>query len=171
MVLRRLRRNRSNTRTPMKVEVFTICDYAQADPTGKLHIIGVFDRIFGNIAPATHLTCCIVARLRFDSIEVGLKAITIRFINADGASVMPELRQQFQVQVPPPEQSSTTNLILLIQQLVLPSFGDYSIDLAVDGRLEASYQLSYRQAVLPPTPPSPPPLSELPPPPGLLPED
>jgi hypothetical protein len=57
---------------------------------------------------------------------------------------MPTLDTTTQVQFPPEEPSSTACLVLVLQQLKLPKFGEYSIDLAVDGRHEASIPLFVR---------------------------
>ena len=63
---------------------------------------------------------------------------------------MPTLDAATQVMFPPDEHSVTACLVLQIQQLKLPNFGEYSIDLGVDGRHEASIPLFVRQAVPPP---------------------
>src|SRR6266404_6613953 len=100
----------------MNVEIFTLCDAATADPTGKLNILGAFDHLYGMQVPITYPICALAARLRFEKLEEGSKRIAISFIDADGRSVMPTLNAQFQVQVPPNETSATVQLSLTIQQ-------------------------------------------------------
>jgi hypothetical protein len=125
----------------MKVEIFTLCDAATTDAAGKLNILGSFDRLNAKEAPVTHPQCALAIKLRFERLEQGQKRIRIAFVDSDGASVMPTLDATTQVQFRPDDSSVTTSLVLVIQQLKLPKFGEYSIDLAVDDRHEASIPL------------------------------
>jgi hypothetical protein len=125
----------------MKVEIFTLCDAATTDAAGKLNILGSFDRLNAREAPVTHAQCALALKLRFERIEQGQRAIRIAFIDSDGKSVMPTLGATTQVHFGPDDSTSTTSLVLIIQQLKLPRFGEYAIDLAVDGRHEASIPL------------------------------
>jgi hypothetical protein len=125
----------------MKVEIFTLCDAATTDAAGKLNILGSFDRLNAREAPVTHPQCALALKLRFERLEEGQKRIRIAFVDSDGASVMPALDTTTQVQFRPDDSSATASLVLVIQQLKLPRFGEYSIDLAVDDRHEASIPL------------------------------
>ena len=129
----------------MKVEIFTLCDAATTDAGGKLNILGSFDRLNAKEAPVVHPQCALAMKLRFERLEEGQKRIRISFVDSDGQSVMPTLDTTSQVQFPPSESSVTASLVLVIQQLRLPKFGEYSIDLAVDDRHEASIPLFVRQ--------------------------
>jgi uncharacterized protein DUF6941 len=125
----------------MKVEIFTLCDAATTDAVGKLNILGSFDRLGAQQAPVTHPQCALAIKLRFERLEEGQKRIRIAFVDSDGASVMPTLDATTQVRFGPTDSTSTASLVLVIQQLKLPRFGEYSIDLAVDDRHEASIPL------------------------------
>jgi hypothetical protein len=125
----------------MKVEIFTLCDAATSDSGGKLNILGSFDRLNAASIPVTHPLCALAIKMRFEKLEEGQKRIGISFIDSDGTAVMPTLNAQTQVTFPPDETSVTACLVLQIQQLKLPNFGEYSIDLAIDGRQEASIPL------------------------------
>ncbi len=125
----------------MRVEIFTLCDAATTDAAGKLNILGSFDRLNAREAPVTHPQCALAIKLRFERLEEGQKRIRIAFVDSDGASVMPTLDATTQVQFRPDDSSATASLVLVIQQLKLPRFGEYSIDLAVDDRHEASIPL------------------------------
>jgi hypothetical protein len=48
---------------------------------------------------------------------------------------------QLNVILPPGAQYLTANSIFNLQQLKLPRFGEYSVDLAVDGKQEGSLSL------------------------------
>ena len=125
----------------MKVEIFTLCDAATVDAAGKLNILGSFDRLNAAQAPVTHPQCALAIKLRFERVEEGPKSIRVAFVDADGTSVMPTLNTTTQVQFGPSDSTATASLVLVIQQLRLPKFGEYSIDLAVDGHHEGSIPL------------------------------
>jgi hypothetical protein len=125
----------------MKVEIFTLCDAATIDAGGKLNILGSFDRLNAKEAPVIHPQCALAIKLRFERVEEGQKRIRIAFVDPDGASVMPTLNATTQVRFGPNDSTASASLALVIQQLKLPAFAEYSIDLAVDDRHEASIPL------------------------------
>ena len=87
----------------------------------------------------------VAIKLRYERLEEGQKRIRISFVDSDGKGIMPTLDTTTQVQFPPGESSITSCLVLVLQQLKLPKFGEYSIDLAMDDRHEASIPLFVRQ--------------------------
>jgi hypothetical protein len=118
----------------MNAEIFTLCDAATVDATGKLNILGSFDRLNAKDVPIVHPHCALAVKLRFERIEEGERKIRITFIDPDGSSILPPVDVTAAVRFSGNESSSTTSLALAIQQLKLPNFAEYSIDLAVDGR-------------------------------------
>jgi hypothetical protein len=66
-------------------------------------------------------------------------------VDSDGAAVMPPLDGTVEVRFQGNDSTSTVSMALGIQQLKLPRFGEYSIDLAIDGRHEASIPLFVKQ--------------------------
>jgi hypothetical protein len=130
----------------MKVEIFNLCDFASADASGKLNIIGVFDTIWAREKPITYGMFALVARIRFDKIEEGTKKIKISFVDADGNPVMPVIETQLPVRIPALSPTATAQVVSLVSQLKLQSFGEYSVDLAIDGRQEASLPFYVRDA-------------------------
>jgi hypothetical protein len=128
----------------MKVEIFTLCDAATIDAGGKLNILGSFDRLNAKEAPVMHPQCALAIKLRFERVEEGQKRIRIAFVDSDGTSVMPTLDVTTQVRFQTEDSTATASLALVIQQLKLPRFGEYAIDLAVDDRHEASIPLFVR---------------------------
>jgi hypothetical protein len=125
----------------MRVEIFTLCDAATVDAGGKLNILGTFDRLNAREAPVIHPQCSLAMKLRFERVEEGRKRIRIAFIDSDGAAVMPPLEATTDVQFRGEDATATVSLALNIHQFRLPRFGEYSIDLAVDDRQEASSPL------------------------------
>ncbi len=126
----------------MKVEIFTLCDAATVDAVGKLNILGSFDRLNATAAPVVHPQCSLAIKLRFQRIEEGKKQLRVTFIDQDGVAVMPSIEATGEVKFPSNDSSVTISLAVNIQQLKLPRIDEeYSIDLAVDGRQEASIPL------------------------------
>ena len=125
----------------MKVEIFTLCDAATLDAAGKLNILGSFDRLNAKEEPVMHPQCALAIKLRFERVEEGQKRIRIAFVDQDGASVMANVEATTEVRFQDNDPSATVSLAINIQQLRLPRFDEYSIDLAVDGRQEASIPL------------------------------
>jgi hypothetical protein len=135
----------------MKVEIFSLCDFATADASGKLTLVGVFDTVWAREVPATHGLCALAIRIRFNKIEEGLKKFKISFIDSDGNPVMPAMEMQIPVQIPPHLQQATAQVVFLIPQVKFSNFGEYGIDLAVDSRQEMSTPLYVRQLpIIPP---------------------
>ena len=67
------------------------------------------------------------------------------FADADGKLVMPAIDSSIGVRFGPEDTSTTANLVLNIQQIKLERFGEYTIDIAVDGRQEGSIPLYVRK--------------------------
>ena len=130
----------------MKVEIFTLCDAATVDAAGKLNILGSFDRLNAREAPVIHPQCALAIKLRFERVEEGQKQLWIAFVVQDGAAFMQNLDATAEVRFHGDDPSVTVSLALNIQQLRLPRFDEYSIDLAVDGRQEASIPLFVKPA-------------------------
>ena len=124
----------------MKIEVFALCD-AAVDYGGKLSLLGAFDGIFARETPVVHPQCAIALRLRVSRTEEGKHMLTLKFIDADGHSVMPNVNANFEVRIPPERESVAVNLVLNIHQLKFEHFDDYAVDLTIDGRPEATLPL------------------------------
>jgi hypothetical protein len=130
----------------MKVEIFTLCDAATVDAAGKLNILGSFDRLNAREAPVIHPQCALAIKLRFERVEEGQKRLRIAFVDQDGVAFMQNLDATTEVGFHGDDPSTTVSLALNIQQLRLPRFDEYSIDLAVDGRQEAAIPLFVKPA-------------------------
>jgi hypothetical protein len=130
----------------MKVELFAMCD-AATDSGGKLNILGVFDTIGAAKAPVVHPRCAIVLKIRFERIERGDHRLKLNVVDQDGGAVIPSLEAPLSINFPDAQPSATAQLILDLHNLRFTKFGEFSIDLAVDGRQEASTPFFVRQAV------------------------
>jgi hypothetical protein len=128
----------------MDVEIFTLCDAATIH-AGKLNILGAFDGISSKEAPIAAPNCALAVRIRFMKLEEGQKSLKIAFVDADGKPVMPTLDAGLGVQIDPKSSYAIAQIALGIQRLKLPHFGEYQIDLAIDGRIEKSIPLCVKQ--------------------------
>lgn len=128
----------------MKVELFAMCD-AATDSGGKLNILGVFDTIGAQRMPIVQPRCAIAIKIRFERIERGEHRIKLNIIDQDGKLVIPSLDGPLNINFPDTVSSGTAQMILDLQNLRFDKFGEFSIDLAVDGRQEASIPLFVRQ--------------------------
>lgn len=129
----------------MDIEVFTLCD-AATDSGGKLNLLGAFDSIFTKSLPAVHPQCAIALRLRFSRIEAGKHKIKISLVDADGKPVVPPLDADMNVAFKGGEASLAANVIMNLHRLQVREEGEYSIDLAIDGRHEKSVPLLVKVA-------------------------
>jgi hypothetical protein len=128
----------------MKVELLAMCD-AATDSGGKLNILGVFDTIGAPKTPAIHPRCSIVLKIRFERIERGDHRLKLNIVDEDGTLVIPSLEAPLSIKFPDAQPSATAQLILDLHNLSFQQFGEFSIDLAVDGRQESSIPLFVRQ--------------------------
>ena len=129
----------------MNIEVFSLCDAATVDAAGKLNVLGAFDTIWSGNMPAVYPQCAIALRIRFKNIEKGEHRVSVSFVNLDGKHIVPAAHGTINIGFPDEQRSGSANLVLNLQMLKLENHGEYSIDLAVDGRNEASLPLFVRE--------------------------
>ncbi|MBU2102648.1 MAG: hypothetical protein ABH865_04960 [Candidatus Omnitrophota bacterium] len=128
----------------MHLEIFSLCDAATAD-TGKLNILGAFDTIWVTTMPVVFPQCTIALRVRFDSIEKGQHQVIVDLVDLDGRHLIPPANGAINVNFDEGQRSAASNLILNIHGLKLEKCGEYSINLAIDGRQEASLPFFVRE--------------------------
>ena len=128
----------------MVIELFTLCD-AATESGGKLNILGAFDVLWARDVPVIHQLCVVVVRFRFNREERGQHAMRITIVNADGVSMMPPLDGEMNVQFPDELSSGVANVIVQIQDMRFNQFGDYSVDIGLDGYHQKSLPLMVRR--------------------------
>jgi hypothetical protein len=128
----------------MKIELLALADFA-ADYGGKLSVIGIFDTIFARQMPAVHPHCCLAVKLRFDKDEEGQKRLRLAICDDDGKLVLPAMEIPITVAMPADAQTNTIQVVANIAGMKIETFGEYSIDLELDGRHEGSSPLYARQ--------------------------
>lgn len=126
----------------LKLEIFTLCDSA-VDYGGKICILGAFDSVAAVEVPYTVTHCAVVARMRFHRIEEGNHKLRVTLADQDGKMIMPNVDAQVGVRFTEKAQSATFNLVMQINGLKLEQFGEYTVDLAVDGVHQGSIPLYF----------------------------
>ena len=139
----------------MDIEIFALCD-AATDTVGKLSILGTFDTITAGALPIIHPHCALAVRMRFSRIEEGEHKVRINISDADGHLVLPGLEGNMSIKFGPNDSTAVTNFVLNIDRLKFDKPGEYSINLAVDGRQERSLPLFVRLWEKPTAPPAAP---------------
>ncbi len=129
----------------MNVEVFSLCDAATVDAAGKLNVLGAFDTIWVPSMPAVYPQCSIALRIRFQNMERGEHRVSVNFVDLDGKHIIPTADGAIKIDFPDEQRSGSANLVLNLQMLKIVNYGEYSIDLAVDTRNEASLPLFVRE--------------------------
>ena len=126
----------------MDLEIFAICDAATASGNEKLNVLGVFDLIQSPTEPIVYPSCNLAIRIRFNKSEAGkAKAVRISVVDTDKNEVFPALAANVEVPVPRHSSSSIVQIVAGIIPLKLPRFGEYQIDLAIDGQVVKSLPL------------------------------
>ena len=128
----------------MDIQVAVLCD-AATDYKGKLNLLGTFNSVHTRELPANYPQCSIVLRVIFKLVEEGSHKLRINFVDEDGKFVMPSIELPFEVKVPENDSFAYRNFILNIQRLKFEKFGQHAVDIAIDGRQEASIPLEVKQ--------------------------
>ncbi len=128
----------------MDVQVAVLCD-AATDYAGKLNLLGTFDTIVTHQLPAVHPQCSVALRLVFSRIEEGQHKVRMNLVDEDGRAIMPGIELPADVVFPNDGNFLSRNFIINIQHLKFEKAGHYAIDIAIDGRHEASIPLQIRQ--------------------------
>ena len=128
----------------MDIQVAVLCD-AATDYKGKLNLLGTFNSIQTRDLPSNYPQCSIVLRVVFKRVEEGSHKLRINFVDEDGKFVMPSIELPFEVSVPENDSFAYRNFILNIQRLKFEKFGQHAVDIAIDGRQEASIPLEVKQ--------------------------
>jgi hypothetical protein len=129
----------------MKVEIFTLCDQA-SNQGDKLNIIGAFDSVSVKTVPAKHPHLFIVARVRFERSEQGTHKVTAMVIDEDGKIIGNFIGDDIPIGLPPNSDALRANFLVRINGFVLPKFGEFRVDLVIDGLQAAQIPLYVDQA-------------------------
>lgn len=106
-----------------------------------MNILGTFDAIWAKQVPVVFQQCAIALRIRFDAIEEGAHSLTINFVDFDGKHIVPSLKGKINIRPQPKQKTLTENIVLNLQKIKFESFGEFSVDLAIDEKHISSVPL------------------------------
>jgi hypothetical protein len=135
----------------MNIQTAVLCD-AATDDNGKLNLLGAFDTIYARELPAIHPQCAVALRVTFLAGDEGKRQLKLNFVDADGRAIMPPIEIPVEVALPDDMHFGTRNFIINIQQLKFETPGLFSMDVSLDGQLQANIPLLVKH-VLPQAPP------------------
>ena len=118
----------------MEIDLALLADAATIDATGKMNILGVFDRLGVSQFPAQHGRIALVLRLTAGTSEIGRHDMEIRLSDPDGAEVL-SVNGEMQLGVGGhASEGIRVPHVLNLDRLVFPAPGRYSFDVRVDGQ-------------------------------------
>ncbi len=127
----------------MEVDLALIADAATIESSGKLSILGIFDRIGTSSFPAQHPHMVLVLRFIAAVNEAGKHQITIALKDPAGREVV-GVDGEMQLGLGPAGGGSGIRVphVLHLDGLVFPVPGLYAFDVRVDGEHHASLPLT-----------------------------
>lgn len=127
----------------MEIDLALLADAATIDASGKLNILGVFDRIQSGDFPARHGRVALVLRFSGGMQEAGEHEVAIRLVGPDGDEVV-GLDGTLQVGPGPGAVGGAIRVphVLNLDGLVFPSAGSYTFEIRVDGEHHLSLPLA-----------------------------
>ena len=118
----------------MEVDLALLADAATLDASGKLNILGVFDRVGGRGLPLQHPRMAMVLRFTAGLQEAGRHEVEIVLRDPDGEEVV---RMDGEMHLAPGGGATGGQIrvphILNMDGLVFPKAGGYGFDVRVDG--------------------------------------
>lgn len=135
----------------MNIQTAVLCD-AATDDNGKLNLLGAFDTIYARELPAIHPQCAVALRVTFLAGDEGKRQLKLNFVDADGRAIMPPIEIPVEVALPDDMHFGTRNFIINIQQLKFETPGLFSMDVSLDGQLQANIPLLVKHVL--PQPPA-----------------
>ncbi len=135
----------------MEIDLALLADAATVDASGKLNILGVFDRISTTGFPAKHPRLSLILRLSASMNEAGEHAVEITLRDPDGEE-MGRINGNLGVGFGPTDTGGqlTVPQVINMDGLVFTKEGRYSFDVQIDGAHHVSVPLYVHQAVAPP---------------------
>ena len=126
----------------MEIDLALLADAATIDASGKLNILGIFDRIGVAQFPAQHGRVALVLRFTAGTSEIGSHEVHIRMSDPGGAEVL-SLNGEIQLAGGAAAQDGIrVPHILNLDGLVFTRPGMYNFDVKVDGEHHVSLPLS-----------------------------
>jgi hypothetical protein len=127
----------------MEVDLALLADAATIDGSGKLNILGIFDRLTTSSFPTRHPRLSLVLRFSAGVQEVGKHQIAIQLKAPDGKQLV---RIDGEMNLAPGSRMAGGAVlvphVLNMDGLIFPAAGRYSFDVRVDGEHHVTIPLS-----------------------------
>ena len=127
----------------MEVDLALLADAATIDTSGKLNILGVFDRLSAAAFPVQHPHLVLILRFSAGVQEIGRHQVEIRLRDPAGKEAM-RIDGEMQLGAGPRAVSQGVKIphILHLDGLVFPRSGSYYFEVLVDGEHHVSVPLT-----------------------------
>jgi hypothetical protein len=127
----------------MEVDLALLADAATIDATGKLNILGVFDRLQGRGFPLQHGRVTLILRFTAGIQEAGAHEAEIRMLSPDGGELL-RLNGEMKLDPGPVTAGGMIRVphVINLDGLVFPEAGRYSFEIRVDGKHHVSIPLT-----------------------------
>ena len=126
----------------MEVDLALLADAATVDSSGKLNILGIFDRLSTTAFPTRHPRLSLVLRFSAGIHEIGKHEIGISLKGPDGHELM-RIDGEMNLAAGPGGVAGGVRVphILNMDGLIFPITGPYAFDVRVDGEHHVSIAL------------------------------
>lgn len=127
----------------MEVDLALLADAATIDSSGKLNILGIFDRLGATSLPTRHPRLSLVLRFSAGVDEIGTHQVGIVLMSPDGQEVL-RIDGEMNLTGGPHAVAGGVLVphILNMDGLVFPVAGRYAFDVRVDGEHQVSIPLT-----------------------------
>lgn len=131
----------------MDVTLALLADAANRERSGKLNVLGVFDRIWAKRFPVVHPMMNLVLRFSAGPAEFGQeKEFDVALIGADGGKPIGQIKGRIKVPTPAvPGRRATWIEILPLPNTPFTSEGDYQFAILIGGDTKAEIPLAIVQ--------------------------
>lgn len=140
----------------MKLDFALIADHAYADDRGKFFILGQFQYVFAKQVPVVVRKLTLAMRLSAARAETrdGPGNLELELVNADGQPIIPrspKIPIPWRDVGPAAPASVQTQVVAEMGNIPLPTFGDFSFMIFVNGVLVGSTSFNVQPMPVPPT--------------------
>jgi hypothetical protein len=132
----------------MEVDLALLADAATIDGSGKLNILGIFDRLGAETLPTRHPRLSLVLRFAAGVDEIGVHQVGIVLKGPDGQEVV-RIDGEMSLLAGPHGVIAGVSVphILNMDGLVFPMAGRYAFDVRVDGEHQVSIPLTVESSM------------------------
>ncbi|MEP6763372.1 MAG: hypothetical protein ABJB66_03625 [Gemmatimonadaceae bacterium] len=127
----------------MHVSFVLFADAANLSQEGKLNVLGVFDAVQVATLPAVHPRATLVVRLKGSAADAGSHALTLRWINPRNNELWSSTLD-IAVNAPAGHTGEMDMPVIASIDLPLDAIGNYTMIIALDGKVHAESRLHVR---------------------------